>query len=250
MGAGARRAARRAVRHGRAGDARGRRHRAAPAGRRPDGPGHGPGPPRPRAGLDPGLGTWTRRTTRTRRPSARPTPSSTRARSGRSSPTRWAAPRRSPPASASAPPAPCCCPSAIPASAPRCGSSGSARPSSSRPARPSSASFPTVLEAVRECLQDVFDLPGLTELMGDVEARRVRLVEVTTPFEPSPFARSLLFGVRGAVPVRGRLPARRAAGGRALPGLPAARGAPRPRPSCASSSTPRSSRSWSGSSSG
>ncbi|MGW6550057.1 Lhr family ATP-dependent helicase, partial [Streptomyces sp. NPDC055051] len=54
-------------------------------------------------------------------------------------------------------------------------------------------SFPIVLEAVRECLQDVFDVPGLIELMGDVEARRVRLVEVTTP-EPSPFARSLLFG--------------------------------------------------------
>ncbi|MFF5617230.1 ATP-dependent helicase [Streptomyces albidoflavus] len=54
-------------------------------------------------------------------------------------------------------------------------------------------SFPIVLEAVRECLQDVFDVPGLTELMGDLEARRVRLVEVTTP-EASPFARSLLFG--------------------------------------------------------
>jgi ATP-dependent Lhr-like helicase len=54
-------------------------------------------------------------------------------------------------------------------------------------------SFPIVLEAVRECLQDVFDVPGLTELMADVEARRVRLVEVTTQ-EPSPFARSLLFG--------------------------------------------------------
>jgi ATP-dependent Lhr-like helicase len=54
-------------------------------------------------------------------------------------------------------------------------------------------SFPIVLEAVRECLQDVFDVPGLAELMGDIESRRVRLVEVTTP-EPSPFARSLLFG--------------------------------------------------------
>ncbi|WP_121841749.1 ATP-dependent helicase, partial [Streptomyces sp. S5] len=54
-------------------------------------------------------------------------------------------------------------------------------------------SFPIVLEAVRECLQDVFDVPGLTELMADLEARRVRLVEVTTP-EASPFARSLLFG--------------------------------------------------------
>ncbi|WP_329455304.1 ATP-dependent helicase [Streptomyces sp. NBC_01497] len=54
-------------------------------------------------------------------------------------------------------------------------------------------SFPIVLEAVRECLQDVFDVPGLRELMGDIESRRVRLVEVTTT-EPSPFARSLLFG--------------------------------------------------------
>ena len=54
-------------------------------------------------------------------------------------------------------------------------------------------SFPIVLEAVRECLQDVFDVPGLVELMGDIESRRVRLVEVTTP-EPSPFARSLMFG--------------------------------------------------------
>ncbi|WP_369200385.1 DEAD/DEAH box helicase [Streptomyces sp. PU-14G] len=54
-------------------------------------------------------------------------------------------------------------------------------------------SFPVILEAVRECLQDVFDVPGLTELMGDIESRRVRVVEVTTP-EPSPFARSLLFG--------------------------------------------------------
>ncbi|MBZ6472365.1 ATP-dependent helicase [Streptomyces griseocarneus] len=54
-------------------------------------------------------------------------------------------------------------------------------------------SFPIILEAVRECLQDVFDVPGLTELMGDIESRRVRLVEVTTT-EPSPFARSLLFG--------------------------------------------------------
>ncbi|MFJ7250565.1 ATP-dependent helicase [Kitasatospora sp. NPDC098652] len=54
-------------------------------------------------------------------------------------------------------------------------------------------SFPIVLEAVRECLQDVFDVPGLVELMADLESRAVRLVEVTTP-EPSPFARSLLFG--------------------------------------------------------
>ena len=55
------------------------------------------------------------------------------------------------------------------------------------------ASFPILLETVRECLQDVFDLPGLIELLGDIEARRVRIVEVETQ-APSPFAKSLLFG--------------------------------------------------------
>ncbi|WP_051467544.1 MULTISPECIES: Lhr family helicase [Pseudofrankia] len=54
-------------------------------------------------------------------------------------------------------------------------------------------SFPVVLETMRECLQDVFDVPGLTALMRDVDARRLRVVEVETQ-EPSPFARSLLFG--------------------------------------------------------
>jgi ATP-dependent helicase Lhr and Lhr-like helicase len=56
--------------------------------------------------------------------------------------------------------------------------------------------FPVVLEAMRECLQDVYDLPGLCELMSEVRARRVRVVEIATP-SPSPFARSLLFGYVG-----------------------------------------------------
>ncbi|HEY6421937.1 MAG TPA: DEAD/DEAH box helicase, partial [Pseudonocardiaceae bacterium] len=56
--------------------------------------------------------------------------------------------------------------------------------------------FPVVLEAMRECLQDVYDLAGLRELMSDVRARRVRVVEVATA-SPSPFARSLLFGYVG-----------------------------------------------------
>ena len=54
-------------------------------------------------------------------------------------------------------------------------------------------SFPIVLEAVRECLQDVFDVPGLETLMRDVAARQVRVVQVDTD-SPSPFASSLLFG--------------------------------------------------------
>ncbi|MFI2752700.1 ATP-dependent helicase [Cellulomonas sp. P22] len=53
--------------------------------------------------------------------------------------------------------------------------------------------FPILLEAVRECLQDDFDVEALTDLMRDVAARRVRVVEVTTP-TPSPYAQSLLFG--------------------------------------------------------
>ncbi len=56
--------------------------------------------------------------------------------------------------------------------------------------------FPVVLEAMRECLQDVYDLPGLRELMSDVASRRVKVVEITTA-SPSPFARSLLFGYVG-----------------------------------------------------
>lgn len=54
-------------------------------------------------------------------------------------------------------------------------------------------SFPIVLEAVREVLQDVYDLPALTALMKRVAARQVRVVDVATQ-SPSPFARSLLFG--------------------------------------------------------
>ena len=53
--------------------------------------------------------------------------------------------------------------------------------------------FPIVAEAVREVVQDVFDVPALVELMRGLENRSVRLVEVTTP-RPSPFASSLLFG--------------------------------------------------------
>ncbi|MFA9446832.1 DEAD/DEAH box helicase [Egicoccus sp. AB-alg6-2] len=54
-------------------------------------------------------------------------------------------------------------------------------------------SFPILLEATRECLQDVFDLPGLRTLLTDLRARRVRLVTVETG-SASPFAQSLLFG--------------------------------------------------------
>ncbi|GIJ07265.1 ATP-dependent helicase [Micromonospora andamanensis] len=67
------------------------------------------------------------------------------------------------------------------------------------------ADFPVTLEAARECLQDVFDLPALTEVMRDLAGRRVRLVEVESA-RPSPFARSLLFGYVGAFLYEGDAP--------------------------------------------
>jgi ATP-dependent Lhr-like helicase len=66
-------------------------------------------------------------------------------------------------------------------------------------------SFPIVLETMRECLQDVFDVPGLVELMRDIEARRVQLVDVETQ-AASPFARSLLFGYIAAFIYEGDAP--------------------------------------------
>ncbi|MGK2881802.1 MAG: ATP-dependent helicase [Mycobacterium sp.] len=65
--------------------------------------------------------------------------------------------------------------------------------------------FPIVLEAVRECLQDVYDVPTLVDLMGRIAARRIRVVEVETA-TPSPFAASLLFGYVGAFMYEGDSP--------------------------------------------
>ncbi len=66
-------------------------------------------------------------------------------------------------------------------------------------------SFPIVLEAVRECLQDVYDVPALRGLMSDLASRRIRVVDVTTT-QPSPFARSLLFGYVAAFMYEGDSP--------------------------------------------
>lgn len=54
-------------------------------------------------------------------------------------------------------------------------------------------SFPIVLEAIRECLQDVYDLPALVTLLTRVQRREITVVDVATQ-TPSPYARSLLFG--------------------------------------------------------
>ncbi|MBX3200237.1 MAG: DEAD/DEAH box helicase [Labilithrix sp.] len=56
--------------------------------------------------------------------------------------------------------------------------------------------FPIVLETYREVLRDAFDLPGLVELLGAVESRKIRVTTVDADV-PSPFAASLLFAFVG-----------------------------------------------------
>ncbi|MGB3684351.1 MAG: DEAD/DEAH box helicase [Ornithinimicrobium sp.] len=53
--------------------------------------------------------------------------------------------------------------------------------------------FPVVLETVRECVQDVYDVDALQSLMKDIAARRVSVASIRTQ-QASPFARSLLMG--------------------------------------------------------
>src|SRR5207237_487797 len=53
-------------------------------------------------------------------------------------------------------------------------------------------SFPILLETYRDCLQDVFDLPALQEVLRAIEQRHIRVSSVETA-SASPFARSLLF---------------------------------------------------------
>ena len=54
------------------------------------------------------------------------------------------------------------------------------------------SSFPILLEAYRECLRDVFDMPALMETLRAVGSRSIR-VHVTDSKTPSPFAGALLF---------------------------------------------------------
>jgi ATP-dependent Lhr-like helicase len=54
-------------------------------------------------------------------------------------------------------------------------------------------SFPMLLETTRECLRDIFDVPALREVLGDIRSRKLRVVPVETR-RASPFAQSLLFG--------------------------------------------------------
>jgi ATP-dependent Lhr-like helicase len=53
-------------------------------------------------------------------------------------------------------------------------------------------SFPMLLEAYRECMRDVFDMPAFLEILRAVSNRQLR-VHVVDSKTPSPFAASLLF---------------------------------------------------------
>ena len=66
-------------------------------------------------------------------------------------------------------------------------------------------SFPVLLETTRECMQDVFDVPALCEVLGSLRSRTIRLVHVDTP-KASPFAQSLLFNWIAAYMYEGDAP--------------------------------------------
>jgi ATP-dependent Lhr-like helicase len=65
--------------------------------------------------------------------------------------------------------------------------------------------FPILLETSRECLQDVFDLPGLRDVLGQLRSRAVRVISVDTA-KASPFAQSLLFNWIAAYMYEGDAP--------------------------------------------
>ncbi len=65
--------------------------------------------------------------------------------------------------------------------------------------------FPILLEASRECLQDVFDVPALREVLGDLRSRKVRVVSVDSA-KASPMASSLLFNWIAAYMYEGDAP--------------------------------------------
>jgi len=65
--------------------------------------------------------------------------------------------------------------------------------------------FPILLETSRECLQDVFDVPALREVLGQLRSRAVRMVSVDTQ-KASPFAQGLLFNWIAAYMYEGDAP--------------------------------------------
>ena len=58
--------------------------------------------------------------------------------------------------------------------------------------------FPLLLETARECLQDVYDMSALDEVMTGLQSGAIVVKDVETD-TPSPFAENILFGFVGAV---------------------------------------------------
>ncbi len=67
------------------------------------------------------------------------------------------------------------------------------------------ASFPIVLETVRECLQDVYDVPALREVLERLHDGGIRVHDVHTD-TPSPFAQSLMYSYVAAFLYEGDAP--------------------------------------------
>jgi ATP-dependent Lhr-like helicase len=65
--------------------------------------------------------------------------------------------------------------------------------------------FPILLETSRECLQDVFDVPALRDVLTQLRSRSIRLISVDTQ-KASPFAQSLLFNWIAAYMYEGDAP--------------------------------------------
>ncbi|AZA13054.1 DEAD/DEAH box helicase [Corynebacterium choanae] len=65
--------------------------------------------------------------------------------------------------------------------------------------------FPIILETVRECVHDVYDVDSLVAVQQQLAQRAIRIVEVTVE-QPSPFAASLLFNYTGAFMYEGDSP--------------------------------------------
>ncbi len=66
-------------------------------------------------------------------------------------------------------------------------------------------SFPIIIETVRECLQDVYNVPALVELLRDIRSRTIEVREISTD-SPSAFARTLLFSYVAAFLYEGDSP--------------------------------------------
>lgn len=66
--------------------------------------------------------------------------------------------------------------------------------------------FPVLLEATRECLRDVYDVPALEDVLAGLGSGRIRLHSVETA-SPSPFAAAQLFRYTGQFLYEGDVPA-------------------------------------------